>query len=74
MKFLCKGYAATLQDRIKTALAAARRSAGADASLAAVAAEVYLGDVYALRDEVRPVKDSGWGKRCYVCVGRRPEM
>lgn len=32
-----------------------------------VAAMVYVGDVYALREQPQPAKNDGWGTHCYVC-------
>jgi hypothetical protein len=32
-----------------------------------VAAMVYVGDVYALREQSVPVKSDGWGTHCYNC-------
>lgn len=34
-----------------------------------VAAMVYVGDVYSLRDGITPAKDSGWGDHCYTGGG-----
>lgn len=32
-----------------------------------VAAMVYVGDVYALREQTAPARNDGWGTHCYVC-------
>ena len=32
-----------------------------------VAAMVYVGDVYVLREQTGPVKNDGWGDHCYSC-------
>lgn len=32
-----------------------------------VAAMVYVGDVYALREQAVPARSDGWGAHCYVC-------
>ena len=36
-----------------------------------VAAMVYVGDVYALREPMKPTKNDGWGKNCYHCDSPR---
>ena len=32
-----------------------------------VAAMVYVGDVYVLREQCQPAKNDGWGTHCYTC-------
>lgn len=32
-----------------------------------VAAMVYVGDVYALREQTAPARNDGWGVQCYSC-------
>jgi len=32
-----------------------------------VAAMVYVGDVYALREQALPATNDGWGAHCYIC-------
>lgn len=36
-----------------------------------VAAMVYVGDVYVLREQMKPTKNDGWGKNCYNCDSPR---
>lgn len=38
-----------------------------DPEMCEVAAMVYVGDVYALREFGVDLEDDGWGNRCYVC-------
>ena len=32
-----------------------------------MAAMVYVGDVYVLREQCQPLKNDGWGAHCYTC-------
>ena len=44
-----------------------------DPEMCEVAAMVYVGDVYSLRDQNTSLDDNGWGGRCYVCdIGADP--
>lgn len=39
-----------------------------DPQLQEVAGQVYVGDIYSLREDVCPAHDDGWGQRCYTCA------
>ena len=44
-----------------------REEERAHPGLQEVAAMVYVGDVYALREQTVPAKNDGWGAQCYNC-------
>lgn len=43
-----------------------------DPDMQAVAGQVWVGDIYALRDGVVREHDDGWGRRCYNCESGSP--
>ena len=48
-----------------------RKEESAHPGMQEVAAMVYVGDVYALREQMKPTKNDGWGKNCYNCDSPR---
>ncbi len=60
--------------KARALIKAAEAAVGADQQLQSVAGEVFVGDVYALREEMTPCGDKGWGKRCYVCEAGTPPL
>ena len=65
------GLASRMARQARRLIHSAEVACGSDAALREAAAEVYVGDIYALRLGVRDRGD-GWGKRCYVCAAERP--
>lgn len=65
------GLASTIARQARRLIHTAEAACGNDTALREAAAEVYVGDIYALRLGVRGRGD-GWGKRCYVCAVERP--
>ncbi len=57
-----------LASRVKTLLG---REESAHPGMAEVAAMVYIGDVYVLREQPQPAKNDGWGENCYQCDSPR---
>lgn len=54
--------------RVRALIRQAELSSVQDPALQQVAGEVYVGDIYSLREEIKVVRpDDGWGKRRYVC-------
>jgi len=64
------GLASRMARQARRLIHRAEAACGSDAALRQAAAEVYVGDIYALRLGVRDRGD-GWGKRCYVCPSGR---
>lgn len=48
-----------------------RKEESAHPGMQEVAAMVYVGDVYALREQTKPAKGDGWGKNSYQCDSPR---
>ena len=65
------GLASRMARQARRLILSAEAACGSDTALREAAAEVYVGDIYALRLGVRERGD-GWGKRCYVCPAERP--
>ncbi len=63
----CFESPAGLADDVKALIAQAEASCETDPVLHDVAAMVYVGDVYALRELVRTTADPAWGERSYAC-------
>ncbi|OGI42701.1 MAG: hypothetical protein A2150_03765 [Candidatus Muproteobacteria bacterium RBG_16_64_11] len=57
-----------LASRVKALLG---REESAHPGLSEVAAMVYIGDVYVLREQPQPGKNDGWGENCYHCASPR---
>lgn len=61
------GITAKMAARIRTLIRQAESVTASDDALHDCASQVYIGDVYSLRDGVAPARDDGWHGRCYVC-------
>lgn len=58
--------------RIGALIRQVERAAGSDDVLHECASQVYIGDVYSLREGIAPARDDGWHGRCYVCERGAP--
>lgn len=59
---------ASMAAKVRALIEQAEVASATDPALCQVAGEVYVGDIYVLRDDVKAGgNDDGWGKRCYVC-------
>lgn len=55
-----------LAGRVKALIEAVQGLREADPAIGEAAEMVYIGDVYALRDEMQAADDASWGKRRYT--------
>ena len=58
---------AKMAARIRALIRQAERATASDEALHECASQVYIGDVYSLREDIAPARDDGWHGRCYVC-------
>lgn len=61
-------FASTLATKVKALI---NREESAHPGMSEVAAMVYVGDVYVLREQPQPAKNDGWGENCYHCDSSR---
>lgn len=66
------GITAKMVARIRALIRQAERATASDDALHDCASQVYVGDVYSLREGVAPARDDGWHGRCYVCEHGTP--
>lgn len=67
MKLLFR-VASSLANKVNALI---RKEESAHPGMQEVAAMVYVGDVYVLREQTKPTKYDGWGKNCYQCDSPR---
>lgn len=65
---------ASIVTKARALNAQAEAAAGSDAALAESAAQIYVGDIYSLREDMHPCKDNGWGRRRYSGSDRAPAL
>lgn len=61
-------FASPLTAKVNTLI---DREESAHPGMSEVAAMVYIGDVYVLREQPQPAKNDGWGENCYQCDSPR---
>ncbi len=61
-------FASSLANKVNALI---RKEESAHPGMQEVAAMVYVGDVYALREQTKPTKNDGWGKNSYQCDSPR---
>lgn len=66
------GITAKMVARIRALIRQAESATVSDDALHDCASQVYVGDVYSLREGVAPARDDGWHGRCYVCERGTP--
>lgn len=65
-------FASSIAAKAQALMKQAADMSDEDAASQEVAGQVYVGDIYSLRDGVCPEHDDGWGKRCYTCESGVP--
>lgn len=67
-------FTSVIAAKARELIKAAEAASDSDHDLQIVAGEVFVGDVYSLREDVSACGDKGWGKRCYVCEAGTPPL
>lgn len=63
---------AKMAARIRALIRQVEHATATDDALQECASQVYIGDVYSLREGIAPARDDGWHGRCYVCERGAP--